>query len=557
MDVHVKRNSILILTLLVLTVGEVRAQGIWISTGGPSRGLVNAVTVNPVSDVFAGTSIGGVQRLLSGSTTWSPANSGLFDSTVNAIAVLPNGVLFAGLNPGGYRSTDNGNSWISIGDLSDFPVIAFGVKSSSELFAGMLFNGAYHSTDSGLTWSQTIGNETVNAVVVSPTNGNVFAAGEISGILRSTTGEPPWIPSDTSLHAVSLTTNEAGHIFAGVMFAGVYRTTDNGTTWQPASVGLPSFTTVRSLVVNGTGHVFAATDSGVFRSTNNGSSWFSASSGLATNRILSLGMGLDGYAYAGGGDGLVYRSNGTTLIPPSPLLVAPPNGAGNQPTVLPLRWGITNLATLYHLQVSTDPSFTSLVVNDSTLVDTSRLVGPLLNSTIYHWRARAGNSNGWSLFSPSRTFTTIVAPPPPPILVSPPNGAVNQPTTLSLSWNASSGATSYRLQVSADSTFATTFFDDSTLAGTSQVVGTLANGTRYFWRVNAKNIGGTSTFSSPRNFTTIVAPPPPPILVSPPNGAVNQPTTLSLSWNASSGATSYRLQVSADSTFATTFFDDS
>ena len=53
----------------------------------------------------------------------------------------------------------------------------------------------------------------------------------------------------------------------------------------------------------------------------------------------------------------------------------------------------------------------------------------------------------------------------------------NQPTSPTLSWNASAGAATYRLQVSTSNTFAATVFDDSTITGTSQPIIGLDDGT--------------------------------------------------------------------------------
>jgi hypothetical protein len=157
-------------------------------------------------------------------------------------------------------------------------------------------------------------------------------------------------------------------------------------------------------------------------------------------------------------------------------------------------------------------------------------------------------------------FSSGVSPPDPPTLNSPANGAASQPTTLTLKWNASTGATTYRLQVATDNAFTAIVFDDSTLTGTSKQIGPLANSTTYFWRVNAKNEAGTSAWSPVRNFTTQSVPPAPPTLVSPANGATSQPITLTLNWNASAGAATYHLQVATDTNFTVPqsgIFDDS
>lgn len=92
-------------------------------------------------------------------------------------------------------------------------------------------------------------------------------------------------------------------------------------------------------------------------------------------------------------------------------------------------------------------------------------------------------------------------PPSAPTLVSPSNGATNVSTSPTLSWNASSGATSYRAQVSTSSSFSTTVFDQS-VSTTSVTVSGLASGTTYYWRVSASNSAGTSSWSATWSFTT-------------------------------------------------------
>jgi len=148
------------------------------------------------------------------------------------------------------------------------------------------------------------------------------------------------------------------------------------------------------------------------------------------------------------------------------------------------------------------------------------------------------------LMNPSGTTA-----PPTPTLALPMNSALDQSTTIKLSWHPATGASSYRLQVSVSSSFATTAFDDSTVTDTSHTVPSLLNDTLYYWRVNAKNIGGTSGWSNIWSFTTIGIPSVP-TLVSPTDNAQNQPTTVKLIWNKSSLTSTYEVQVSTDSSFA-------
>ena len=168
--------------------------------------------------------------------------------------------------------------------------------------------------------------------------------------------------------------------------------------------------------------------------------------------------------------------------------------------------------------------------------------------------------------TPNRLLYSVLAggpPPPPPAapaLSSPADAATGVTVPATLSWVASSGATSYRVQVSTSSAFTTLAYDQSNRTGTSTSVAGLAASTVYYWRVNATNAGGTSAWSVTRSFTTANAPPPPPppaapTLVSPANAATGVAVPATLSWNASSGATSYRVQVSTSSTFTTFFLD--
>jgi aqualysin 1 len=149
-------------------------------------------------------------------------------------------------------------------------------------------------------------------------------------------------------------------------------------------------------------------------------------------------------------------------------------------------------------------------------------------------------------------------PPPPaaPVLISPPDGATGVSVSPTLSWNASSGATSYKLQVSTDSGFGTLVVNQTGITGTSTAVSGLAASTLYYWRVLASNSGGDSPWSTVWAFTTVAgSPPAAPTLRSPNNGQTNVSRTPTLVWYASTGATSYRVQVSTSSSFTTLVVD--
>ncbi|MEX2116599.1 MAG: ice-binding family protein [Bacteroidota bacterium] len=202
----------------------------------------------------------------------------------------------------------------------------------------------------------------------------------------------------------------------------------------------------------------------------------------------------------------------TPLGPPAaPLLVSPLNAAQNQPTSLTLNWLASVGADTYRLQIDTTSAFTSpvLLFNDSTLTSTSQPISGLEVGKTYYWRMNAKNAAGTSAYS-SRNFSTNLVPPQPPFLAAPANGDTVISTSPTLSWNPSTGAETYHLQVDTSALFdsPTFVFEDSTITGLFQPVSGLTNGVTYYWRVSAKNSGGTSAYSAEWSF--VVAPLPPP-----------------------------------------------
>ena len=126
---------------------------------------------------------------------------------------------------------------------------------------------------------------------------------------------------------------------------------------------------------------------------------------------------------------------------------------------------------------------------------------------------------------------------PTPTLVSPANGATGVSTTPLLDWSAVTGASTYRVFVSASqstlsglSATATTCSGcvvNTTTSSSSYTVGSgvLSNSTTYYWMVRAGGASGGSLNSSIRSFTTVAGSLPTPTLVSPANGATGVSTT--------------------------------
>jgi len=244
--------------------------------------------------------------------------------------------------------------------------------------------------------------------------------------------------------------------------------------------------------------------------------------------------------------------------PTPPSLISPADnsiGVSNSPT---LTWAASAGANSYRLQVSTDNNFSSTLVDSSGIVTTSLAFSGLTPGTSCYWRVAAKNVAGYSSYSTVRQFTTEFVPASP-LLVSPLQYAVGVTRSPILVWKRSLGALTYRLQFSTDSTFASTMLDSAGVVDSSVAFTNLLAYTKYYWRVNATNTYGTSSFSPFRAFTTGNASVPPsvPVLLSPADHAIGLTRSPQLVWSTAVFALTYRLQLSTDSMFVTTLLDSS
>ncbi len=98
-------------------------------------------------------------------------------------------------------------------------------------------------------------------------------------------------------------------------------------------------------------------------------------------------------------------------LPTTVTLSTPSDGAVNQLLTLKLTWKQYTGATKYHLQLSTDQGFNSLIIDNSAITNVSTEIGPLTFETTYYWHVSAINDVGESRYSAASKFKTIPVPP--------------------------------------------------------------------------------------------------------------------------------------------------
>jgi phosphodiesterase/alkaline phosphatase D-like protein len=207
-------------------------------------------------------------------------------------------------------------------------------------------------------------------------------------------------------------------------------------------------------------------------------------------------------------------------------------------------WSSVSGATSYLLDVSTSSTFSSFLtgyqnLNLGTVI--SRSVSGLTAGKTYYYRLRTLSSAGTS--GNSNVISVATVP------LAPTAKAATSVTTTSFTanWSSVSGATSYRLDVSTNSTFSSylTGYQNLSLGNViSRSVSGLTAGKTYFYRVRAHDSGGTSVNSNVISVATVP--------LAPTAKAATSVTTTSFTanWSSVSGATSYRLDVSTSSTFS-------
>jgi hypothetical protein len=304
----------------------------------------------------------GRQRRLStdNGTSWTAVNSGLPYAQVNSL-LFSGTNLFAGTSFGGIiLSSNNGTSWTSVDSgLTISCVLALAV-SGTNLFAvgnesnpgtSRYGNGVFLSTNNGTSWTQTsLNNKAIQAIAVSGTNLVVSASSggrlvDSAFVFLSTNNGTNWSAVDTLppyTHFNSLVFSGT-NLFAGnyAMNGGVYLSTTTGTSWTPVYSDLTDLN-VHALAVSGV-NLFAGTGDhpnvggGVFLSTNNGTSWIEVNTGLTNTSVYALTVNGTNLFTGTNGSG-VWRRPLSEMIPTTDSLLVPVAGgtftAGTSPVTI-------------------------------------------------------------------------------------------------------------------------------------------------------------------------------------------------------------------------------
>jgi hypothetical protein len=251
--------------------------------------------------------------------------------------------------------------------------------------------------------------------------------------------------------------------------------------------------------------------------------------------------------YNSGGDALnctTVNAFTTCDLPVAPVVSA---GSAMQCNQFTANWASSTLASGYFLDVASDNAFANILTGYNNLNvgnNTSAIVSGLNIGTNYYYRVRGYNACGTGT---SNSFTTVMTTPIPAVpSISPGTSPVCQGFTAN--WSSVTHATAYMLTVASDNGFSNIVSGYNGLnVGnvTSYNVSGLNPNTTYYYRVEAANACGNSAASATGSGNT--APLPGGITLN--AGSNSQCTSFDISWNSTTNATAYLIDVATDNGF--------
>ncbi|MCH6202140.1 hypothetical protein MMU07_21360, partial [Aquiflexum sp. LQ15W] len=245
--------------------------------------------------------------------------------------------------------------------------------------------------------------------------------------------------------------------------------------------------------------------------------------------------------------------------PEMPIPLRPINGITINPINIKLEWQPVSGAETYQVQVSTNSSFSNLLINQANIQSTHFDISNLNSNMLYFWRVRAVNRSGNGVYSNGNlSFRTgpFTQAPARIALVNPVHDSNLFSTSISFSWVADPLAKNYTFQLSTNENFSSFVSNISNLTGTSRTVSNLSPNTQYYWRVLASNEAGNSPFSEVRKVrsATFSGTPPATTLVSPNNNAVVGSADILFVWQNQPNSEFYRLEISEFTNFSSLVF---
>lgn len=333
--------------------------------------------------IFVSTFNGLYQSIDDGSR-WKRKEPEILDSYFYDINKLQNGGLIAYGPYGSFIANDANSYWIQLTDLSN--VDAQFISKKGVIYTNNGINGIYKSYDNGMSWIESNGNLSPGSIYSfgEGINNRIFVATASQGMYFSDDEGLNWIKiysSNISNRKVYCFSFYSDTVYAGTD-QGVYFSTDNGINWQ---ILIHTYVSVKKLLSAPNGDLISLTNKTIYLYSRHHRIWkpfnFDMEDRIITDLVfdkyyrlfVTTDLGLYRNDY--------YISNSLSLFPEDNSLISSHK--------LQFNWSVHPFANSYHLQISTDSTFSNLAVNVDSITDTFMVVESLRYASTYYWRIKA------------------------------------------------------------------------------------------------------------------------------------------------------------------------
>jgi photosystem II stability/assembly factor-like uncharacterized protein len=218
--------------------------------------------------------------------TWEKVTNGLpVNASYNISSVESKIYAYSGYNL--YSSSDNGNSWSPMSGLPDSTYVSVIAGTKDYLFAGTRGKGFLISSDLGVSWFESVNNDSLPDYVYSILVDSEFlyvGAGNYAEVYRSSDLGNSWrsfhngFPILTPVHFLRINILEKNNnlLFACPFASGIYFSSDKGINWQSMNRGLYDDSDIWSFTVSDSFYFateLSNSEHGIYRYNFNGTNW--------------------------------------------------------------------------------------------------------------------------------------------------------------------------------------------------------------------------------------------------------------------------------------------
>lgn len=403
-----KSISIVVLTAIFLLtpfVQGVNAQ--WTTQTSGVSTYLSAVSFPNTSTGFTAGDQGKILKTTNGGVNWLQQTTGVNDNFSNIQFINTNTGWASG--PIGYnlKTTNGGTNWFDQPTGFESGMLVFFCDANTG-FGSSGGGTIVKTTNGGANWVSQVSGITVFLTDIHFIDNTTGWISGFSGVVLSTTnGGANWTQlssgSGNDYYSIRFANSLTGWVTG---LSGTLRKTTNGgvnwTSQNSTSVEdlLTSFFTSAS-----TGWI-SSSNGEILVTTNGGNNWLtqSTSTSASLNSVHISGN----FGWACGSNGtIIATTTGGFSAPTAPTLRLPANDTVGTTLTPTLRWFSVTGAEIYHVILSTDSLFSTLLINDSTAsVFYDIGSGILQGNTKYFWRVRGRNLAGFGVYSSRWKFTT-------------------------------------------------------------------------------------------------------------------------------------------------------